>query len=156
MVWCLRWTFFTFLFPVWDELHMNIFTILFSVDLTLFVCYLCSHHSSFIFSIMNMVELLKKIEKRDVCVGIIGVGGGHQGFWLMGMVVSWFLWWCKILGQWLACKLATAKAVLVHSNGSTLIPLRFMSIIQHQLRRWSFGYGGGGLLLLVLSNKCPK
>ena len=67
---------------------MNIFTILFSVDLTLFVCYLCSHHSSFIFSIMNMVELLKKIEKRDVCVGIIGVGGGHQGFWLMGMVVS--------------------------------------------------------------------
>ena len=105
---------------------------------------------------MNMVELLKKIKERDVCVGVIGVGGGHQGFWLMGMVVSWFLWWCKILGQWLACKLATAKAVLVHSNGSTLIPLRFMSIIQHQLRRWSFGYGGGGLLLLVLSNKCPK
>ena len=42
---------------------------------------------------MNMVELLKKIEERGVCVGVIGVGGvviyggGHLGFWLMGMVV---------------------------------------------------------------------
>ena len=54
-----------------------------SADLLLFVCYLCSH----IFSTMNMVELLKKIEERGVCIGVIRVGGGHQGFWLMGKVV---------------------------------------------------------------------
>ena len=51
-----------------------------------FFFFWCSHQSSFIFSTMNMVELLKKIKERDVCVGVIGVGGGHQGF-------GWWVWW---------------------------------------------------------------
>ena len=40
-----------------------------SADLPLFVCYLCSHHSS----TMNVVELLKKIEERGVAIKAFGL-----------------------------------------------------------------------------------
>lgn len=52
---------------------------------------------------MNMVKLLKKIEERGVCVGVIRVGGvviyggGHQGFRLMGMVK-----FCGVVKFWVS------------------------------------------------------
>ena len=103
-----------------------------SADLRLFV-YFFSHHFSFIFSTMKMVALLKKIEEGGLgwhfrVSGAVIYGGGHQGFWLMGMVV-----FCGGVKFWVS--VLPAKSALTQSTESTAIPIRFMSTVQQQLRR---------------------
>lgn len=103
-----------------------------SADLCLFIFFF-SHHFSFIFLTMNMVALLKKIEERGLGWGFRVSGaviyvGGHQGFWLMGMVV-----FCG--GVKFCVSVLPAKSRLTQSTESTPIPIRFMSTMQRQLRR---------------------
>ena len=118
----------------WFSAHNCLCVGLSSLCRSTFICLFFSHHfSSFIFSTMNMVALLKKIEERGLgwgfgVSGAVIYGGGHQGFWLMGMVV-----FCGGVKFWVS--VLPAKSALTQSTESTAIPIRFMFTVQQQLRR---------------------